>query len=172
MVNGRLPRPATSATDGSERPADCASDTDCTGYIPWATLGAQKADPYGKMIRYSVTPAFANTATPIALTSSPNRNVYTRTSGPSPVPLVSSVPALIWSQGPGGGGTSADGLVLPDDSTTNIDEKANGGTTVTTVISRDPSEATTAAGGEFDDIVTWVPTGLLFNRMVTAGRLP
>jgi type II secretory pathway pseudopilin PulG len=174
MVNGRLPRPATSATDGNERPADCANDTDCTGFLPWTTLGTQKADAYGKIIRYSVTPSFANAATPITLTSAPGRSVSTRQSvAPfGVVTMITSVPALIWSQGPERGGTSADGAAMPDDSTTNLDEKANGGATVTTVISRNPSESTTAPGGEFDDIVTWVPTGLLLNRMVTAGRLP
>ncbi|MBS3934952.1 MAG: prepilin-type N-terminal cleavage/methylation domain-containing protein, partial [Sulfuritalea sp.] len=35
VVHGRLPRPAVSATDGSER-GPCANDADCHGFIPWA----------------------------------------------------------------------------------------------------------------------------------------
>jgi hypothetical protein len=29
-----------------------------------------------------------------------------------------------------------------------------------------------AAGGEFDDIVTWLSENVLYNRMVAAGQLP
>jgi hypothetical protein len=38
-------------------------------------------------------------------------------------------------------------------------------------VSRNPSSPG-APGGEFDDIVSWLPTGILFNRMVAAGKLP
>jgi hypothetical protein len=40
-----------------------------------------------------------------------------------------------------------------------------------TFVSRPPSPAD-AAAGEFDDIVTWLSKYLVFNRMVSAGRLP
>jgi type II secretory pathway pseudopilin PulG len=173
MINRRLPRPAKSATDGTEKDVDCADDTACTGFIPWTTLGVSGSDAYGKLIRYSVTPAFSN-ATPFTLSSTPNRIVQTRQSV-SPfglVTLVSGVPAIIWSQGAEGGGTSADGQAQLDDSATNLDEDVNSAATVVTAISRGPSEATATAGGEFDDIVTWVSASLLINRMVSAGRLP
>lgn len=173
MLNRRLPRPANSATDGTEKTADCADDTACTGFIPWTTLGVQGTDAYGKLIRYSVTPAFSNT-TPFTLSSTPNRVVQTRQSA-SPfalVTLVSGVPAILWSQGAERGGTSAAGEVQIDGSATNLDEDVNAAATVVTAISRVPSEATSATGGEFDDIVTWVSASLLINRMVSAGRLP
>jgi hypothetical protein len=35
-----------------------------------------------------------------------------------------------------------------------------------------PPEPATAAGGEFDDLVAWIPVGLLYGRMVAAGVLP
>ena len=59
MINGRLPRPATSSSDGTER-GNCTTELECTGFIPWTALGVSKVDSYGKIIRYSVTPAFAN----------------------------------------------------------------------------------------------------------------
>ncbi len=36
-------------------------------------------------------------------------------------------------------------------------------------VSRPP---TTDSGNEFDDLVVWLPATILFNRMVSAGRLP
>lgn len=173
MINRRLPRPANSATDGTEKSVDCADDAACTGFIPWTTLGVQGTDAYGKLIRYSVTPVFSHAA-PFTLSSTANRNVQTRqsTSPFALTPLVSSVPAIVWSQGSERGGTSAGGDVQLDDSATNVDEDVNAAATVVTAISRFPTDATAATGGEFDDIVTWVPAGLLMNRMVSAGRLP
>jgi len=38
-------------------------------------------------------------------------------------------------------------------------------------VSRTRTEAGTTVG-EFDDIVTWLSRYVLFNRMVTAGKLP
>lgn len=35
-----------------------------------------------------------------------------------------------------------------------------------------PPSASESEGGEFDDIVTWISTNTLLNRMVSAGRLP
>ena len=38
--------------------------------------------------------------------------------------------------------------------------------------SRIHSNNTTASGGEFDDIVVWIPLNTLMSRMVAAGKLP
>jgi hypothetical protein len=38
-------------------------------------------------------------------------------------------------------------------------------------VSRPPDPAS-AAGGEFDDLVTWIPVALLYGRMISAGVLP
>ena len=53
MIHGRLPRPAASATDGVERDTPCTRDADCTGFVPWATLGTSQVDAWGKILRYS-----------------------------------------------------------------------------------------------------------------------
>jgi prepilin-type N-terminal cleavage/methylation domain-containing protein len=58
IVNGRLPRPATSEADGKERAAACADARECTGYVPWVTLGLPKADLWGKLLGYSVAPQY------------------------------------------------------------------------------------------------------------------
>ncbi|MEZ5614763.1 MAG: type II secretion system protein [Rhodocyclaceae bacterium] len=175
IANGRLPRPATSATNGAENPATCADDAACSGFVPWATLGVRKLDGWNKLIRYSVTPAYANAA--ITLATVANRTVQTRDAGAAPYLAGQAacstanqcVPAVIFSHGKNNWGTSETGAALPDSSATNVDEDANN-TGPTSYFSRLPG--TDATGGEFDDVVVWLPTTILFNRLITAGKLP
>lgn len=177
VVNGRLPRPAISATDGAENPTTCTSDAACSGFIPWATLGVEKLDAWAKLIRYSVTPAYANV--PITLATIANRTVQTRDITGAAVYLAGQascttagacVPAVIFSHGKQRWGTTDTGTTLADGSATNADEDANN-TGPANYFQRTPSTATTG-GGEFDDIVVWLPTSILINRMISAGRLP
>lgn len=161
MVNGRLPRPATSPTNGAENGALCASEADCTGFLPWVALGTAGTDAWGRLFRYSVTPAYANAV--FSMTTPATKNVTN---------FASQVPAVVISSGANRPQFDETGAAIADDgSTTNVDEGTNA-TATTTFISRPRSEVTTSAGGEFDDIVVWVPTGILLNRMVAAGKLP
>lgn len=177
VANGRLPRPAVSAADGAEAAA-CGSDAACSGFIPWAALGVKKLDGWGKLIRYSVTPAYANAA--ITLAAVANRTVQTRDSAGTAVYLAGQaacstanqcVPAIIFSQGKNNWGTTDAGVALPDASATNADEDANDAGP-TNYFSRLASTDTAATGGEFDDMAIWLPTTILVNRMITAGKLP
>ena len=177
VVHGRLPRPAVSASDGNERSADCGNDADCTGFIPWTTLGVKKTDAWNKMVLYSVTREFAN-STPFKLNTEGNKKVKTRDAAGTISHLVGSAgacsssscaPAVVFSFGKNNWGTTADGTALADNSKTNVDEDANA-TEKIEFFARDPS--TVPTGGEFDDIVTWIPPYILFNRMIAAGRLP
>ncbi len=205
IVTGRLPRPATSATDGTETiipcvenaPSDPATDEECVGFIPWATLGITKIDGWGKLIRYSVTPAYAGGASgtsPITLTSVANRAVKTRDAAGTISYLAGKascsatdqcVAAVIFSQGKNRLGTMDGGSAIANTSTTNLDEIVNNSlpsqTTSTDSVpyfSRTPAECTALnnctdiVGGEFDDIVTWIPTYTIVNRLVAAGKLP
>jgi prepilin-type N-terminal cleavage/methylation domain-containing protein len=178
VANGRLPRPAASATDGAERAATCASDADCSGFVPWAALGVRKLDGWNKLIRYSVTPAYANAA--ITMTTVANRTVQTRDTAGTAQYLAGQatcnttnqcIPAIVFSQGKNNWGTTEAGVALPDASATNTDEDANN-TGPTNYFSRLTSEDTAATGGEFDDLVVWLPTTILVNRLITAGKLP
>jgi len=169
VINGRLPRPAVSATDGTER-GSCASEANCTGFIPWTVLGTSKLDPWGKIIRYSVNMAFANSA--FSLSTTGTKIIQTRLPPLFPTSsMITGIPAVILSHGRNNYGTSDSGATFADVSATNIDEGTNAGVTGT-FIYRPPSGNTGATGGEFDDIVSWVPVTILFNRMVTAGKLP
>ncbi|MGH7462759.1 MAG: hypothetical protein ACREMA_17250, partial [Longimicrobiales bacterium] len=69
---------------------------------------------------------------------------------------------VIWSVGPNAatGGTSTDEAQNPN---------PNGGSANRIFVSRTKSNT---PGSEFDDEVTWVGPYTVFNRLVTAGRLP
>lgn len=168
MVNGRLPRPATSATNGLER-GTCTTDVNCTGFIPWTTLGSPKLDGWGNIIQYSVTPAFADSA--FLLTSTGTKTIQEL---PLPAaPYATNIPVVIWSHGPENFGTDNSGVVRSNNSAsvTNVDEIANN-TASTLFYRRTPSTNAAAAGGEFDDIVTFIPTAVLIGKAVAAGKLP
>lgn len=176
-ANGRLPRPATSATDGAENPGLCASDVACAGFVPWATLGVPKLDGWGKLIRYSVTPAFANN--PITLATVANRTLQTRDAAGNAVYLAGQsacnttnqcVAAIVFSQGKNHWGTTEDGTALADGSTTNADEDANNAGP-TNYFKRPSTDNTAAPGGEFDDLVVLLSTNILFNRLISSGRI-
>lgn len=177
VANGRLPRPATSAVDGAEAPVACASETACTGFLPWQTLGVRHTDGWGKLLRYSVTPAFANAG--FTLATPATKKLQSRDGAGNLVYQVGNAsacsaanpcaPAVVYSAGKNNWGTRADGTAVGDASATNADEDRNDSAT-TLFIVRTPAAA--GAGGEFDDLVGWLPTTVLFNRMVAAGRLP
>lgn len=181
VANKRLPRPATNAMSGVENPATCPSDAACTGFIPWATLGITKLDAWGKIIRYSVTPAFANTN--ITLSTVANRKVLTRDPATGATNYLigqaaacsasqQCAPVVVFSHGQRRLGTTDAGIAIPDDTATNLDEDVNN-IGPTNYYQRISSEGTAAAtGGEFDDLVTWLSPSILFNRMVAAGQLP
>ncbi len=181
MINGRLPRPATSVSDGTERATTCGSQAQpkaaCTGFIPWAALGLPRTDAWGKQLRYSVSPNFADS--PFNFTTSTAGHKKVCPDSACATPVVSGVPAVILSHGPNNWGYRDDGTQFGDLSSTNTDEDLNDAKFKCTVdadcddfISRTISKNTGGAGGEFDDLVAWIPNTVLFNRMVTAGRLP
>lgn len=180
MATGRLPRPAVSVTNGSER-ASCATEAECTGHIPWTALGTSKTDAFGKMIRYSVSRDYANGS--FTLSTVANRAIQTRDAAGTAVALTTPIascsvatpctPAVIFSLGANNYGVTTDGATVADGSASNTDEDANATNDGTTAFMyRQASENTGTAGGEFDDQVVWIPPGVLFNRMVQAGRLP
>jgi prepilin-type N-terminal cleavage/methylation domain-containing protein len=172
MVNGRLPRPAVSDTDGSERTAACTTNADCTGFLPWGVLGVPRTDAYGKLIRYSVTPALANGA--ISMSSAGNKTVKTY-QGTTQVILANDAAAVLISHGQNNWGRTADNVSMPDNSTTNFNEDDNAnndGTSANPFWARTATDNTAAPGGEFDDQVVILPQPLLVSRLIAAGKLP
>lgn len=179
VVNGYLPCPDTSG-DGVEdtgpNPNDCgrltatssnAYPNGVVGRIPWVTLGINaEFDPWGDghFVYYAVNGAFVGGPPPDGVFDldaegdDPGKlRIYSSAANcGSGVNLVAdNVPAVIW--------TSAKTIY-----TGNADEDENLNWN-TCFVTRPYS---TLANQEFDDQMVWLSPNVLFNRMVSAGKLP
>jgi type II secretory pathway pseudopilin PulG len=174
IANGNFPCPAKSASDGAEDRNVSGACNQRQGYIPWSALGVAKLDAWRRIIRYSATPAYTNSATKFKLGDARDITISTRDTADTLINLSNSndIPVVILSHGKNGHGATLDnGTSLGNTSTTNTDEQTNFNAAGTSIVSRNPSARTTGSG-EFDDLVEWISPNILFNRMVTAGRLP
>lgn len=176
MSNGRLPCPADgTASGGNELITDTGTAATCTltkGVLPWSTLGVPETDGWSRRFTYRVaanyadgadgTGAACNIAAGISfqLCSSANLNVLAASGGSS---VATNVPAVVVSHGrngsgayPAGGGAQI-GTASGDESENADDDNI--------FVGRDYAT-------DFDDQVVWLSPNILFNRMVTAGKLP
>lgn len=190
LRNGRLPCAARAATPsgqpysglyaGNEYP-DCnnASQADkAYGVVPWITLGTSETDGWGNRFTYRVSSDFADaiagatyggcTPSPVpaqasfGLCSAGYPDIYSNASKTETV--ANDVPVLIISHGKNGAGAyTRQGTQRPVGS--NTDELENSNHTNKDYVSRLPTS-------DFDDMVEWVTTNTLANRMVAAGKLP
>ncbi|MBS1188529.1 MAG: prepilin-type N-terminal cleavage/methylation protein [Rhodocyclaceae bacterium] len=170
-----LPCPDKTAGGGAGTPNDGVEDRlpagGCVtpeGNLPWVTLGlSDNTDPWGRRIRYHVTPAFSNSTTGIALTSLGDMTVLDAAAGAT---IATTIPALLLSHGRNGrGGITPTGATVPT-AGSGADELAN--TDGNLIFVSHPKTEAGAAGGEFDDQVVWLTPNILFNRLIQAGRLP
>lgn len=174
MSHGYLPCPAVSVTNGAEdRDVATGACNKRVGFLPWAEVGFHKLDSWGHLYRYSVSPVFSNSVTKISLTSTGDITVVARDVNGA-TSNVSNIPAALVAHG-----SSApwayqdDGTQITDASLTNLDEDVNGNTASGIFFyTKDITKNVGSTGGEFDDLVVWIPTSLYLNRMVTAGQLP
>ncbi len=190
VVNGYFPCPAPVdlSTGGAEAVRDANGICPIrVGLVPWTTLGVGRRDGWGNLFRYSVTPAFSNstagTGTKFSLTSAGDILVRTRDSASALQTLASAanVPVAIVSHGARAAWAyTADGVQIADTAYANPvvygnpDEDTNAAAAGTTFVSRTSTkpEIALTLGGDFDDMVVWISTNVLFNRMVAAGKLP
>lgn len=177
VSKGRLPCPATTTSNGTESPAGGVC-TVADGFVPAATLGITPTDNQGyavdgwsNRIRYAVTIDHANAFTKIngmqnigMGTLTPDLSVCASATGITPPTcgavtniLTNNAVAVIYSVGKN---------IVP----AGIDENANL-VPDQVFVSHVPSPPS-APNGEFDDIVTWLSPNIIYNRMVTAGKLP
>ena len=180
VVHGYFPCPAISPSDGKEdRVAATGKCTDGKrrGLLPWVTLGVKADDAWGQLFQYSVTPAFSDSVTRFTLSTARDITIQTRDTAGSTINLSNEneIPVVVHSTGKTAywGWATSSGTQNADSPNSNDDEDINSATNATgkVFISRTPS-ATTSNGGEFDDLVVWIPPYVLFNRMISAGKLP
>jgi prepilin-type N-terminal cleavage/methylation domain-containing protein len=173
VTNGRLPCPADPALvtgsvgSGLERAAIAGGCTGgaaaVAGALPWATLGMQELDVWGRRVSYRVTGVFAQPITgqaAFALNSAGDINIRATAAGTL---LAANVPAVVVAHGLNGFGaylpTGAQMAASAD-----ADETENADADVEFV-----SKAFTST---FDDQVVWIAPSILMHRMVSSQKLP
>ena len=199
IAHGRFPCPADATSAGREPQGTDPARGACPvyhGFLPAAALGLAASDGHGyavdgwgiaaNRIRYAVA---NQTVGPSGNSAAFTRVNGVRSAGIAPLSdpalsllhvcasgtgvsrgahcgsaptLVSTTPVVIWSVGPNAltGGKSVDEAQNPN---------PNGGSADRIFVSRVRSGV---PGGEFDDIVAWIPMPILIGRMVAAGQLP
>ena len=182
MSKGYLPCPAKSASDGTEdRTGGICTLNKRFGFLPWTELGVKKTDSWERLFIYSATPAYTNSTTPFSLSTSPDITIKTRDASGTLVPLsnANAIPAVVLSHGPNGiFGTTENGILLTSTSpgSNNVDDQKNNTPSGTAngliFVSRDPAGPGNSTDEAFDDIVLSLSPNILFNRMVSAGKLP
>lgn len=150
QVNPHLPCPDTD-NDGAENrtgPTTCAADI---GVLPWVTLGLGQLDSWNNNYIYSVTADFYN-SNGFVLTSLGGNTILDAAGGTT---IAAAIPVVVISKGKNGNGAQADEVE---------NDAAN-----TIFVSHEQIDV---GANAFDDIVVWIPSAILFNRMVAAGKLP
>jgi type II secretory pathway pseudopilin PulG len=201
IAHRRLPCPASSTSLGVEvigtafAPGGGACSLPWTGYIPAVTLGLVPmnssmlyVDAWGNPIRYAVT----DFTTAFTVSGTAGTRPFTSTDGMRAVYNAATLAALgpdlqvcdtaTGITGAGAGANCSASNVLSNNSVavifstgknsptggTGTDEAANLNTD-RAFISHTP---TTAVGNEFDDVVLWFSSYLLYSRMIMGGALP
>lgn len=199
-ANGRLPCPATAASNGIEAPAGggtcallAAGDAVPVGFLPGATLGlgpldnaGRVLDAWGNPLRYAVSNA--------------NGSAFTSANGVQGIGMANLATTQLIVCPTAAGGVQNSGTPDADCPAGGSAYARNAAAVVYSLgknaatggaggdeqhnpnpnsplaadrvfVSHDPAPAT-AANGEFDDILLWLSPNVLFNRMIAAGRLP
>lgn len=163
--------------DGLEDRAAGGACTNATvGMLPWVTLGLTGGDAWANRYRYWVQGTYSDdiAVPPFTLASVAGAGLINeRDPADAITPLANNIVAVVISHGRNGyAGISTDAIARQAIPGANIDEDEN--VNIDTVfVSRPPSDVTaTTAGGEFDDILIWLPEFELKAKMVEAGVLP
>jgi len=144
-----LPCPDTDGDGIENRSGSACVSQD--GDLPWADLGLGRQDAWGTPLRYAVTAVFSDSTTGFTLMSLGTLQVCPENT--CATVLASAVPAVIHSRGKNGAAAAAGA-----DEADNADGDAN-------FVQREHDAS-------FDDVVAWLPPGILINRMIAAGKLP
>ena len=153
------------------------------GWLPWQTLGLAQAGPlsdaWGNLFRYRVDTNFSNSAGFVLSppTAATIQVCTTFTCTATPPTLATGLPLIVISHGKNGfGARSITGFLNPAPVSADEIENTNGRNAADTADATDVnfvSHVQSLPGAtEFDDIVVWLPTSIIFSKMVAAGKLP
>jgi prepilin-type N-terminal cleavage/methylation domain-containing protein len=183
QANGHLPCPSTHTTEGKADPVTNGACTVMHGFVPSTTLGLNGRinddglllDPWQNPYRYSVASstvssgrAFTSTAGLKELFNDSELSTITNTlrvcdaAACSGVVMADRVPALVFSMG-------ADWATY-----NSADETENAGTTLGAYDIADDADfaSTEFVEDVFDDQLVWISPHILFNKLISAGKLP
>lgn len=146
-----LPCPDTDNDGRENRTGNACTNQD--GTLPWGDLGIGRQDAWNTAFHYRVTAAFSSNATGFALTSTGDMRICDRADCSGTI-LAIQIPAVIFSRGKNGAAVPTDA-----DELENLDADT------------DFVQHTITSSG-YDDQVAWLSSNILFNRMLSAGRLP
>lgn len=194
LANGRLPCPASAASNGIESPPGGGACTNpWNGFVPAVTLGLSQVDEQGyaidawglaqNRVRYAVTTANGSAFTTAGQMRTrgmagltPDLRVCRSGAGITGAgaaadcgpgdTLSQTAVVVIYSLGANAasGGTSADEAQNPNSNPNSLNNDR-------AFVSR-VRAAPGAGAAEFDDLVTWLSPNILYSRLVTAGQLP
>lgn len=177
LSNRHLPCPDKTAganNGANDNPNDGVEDFNAAGNcivqegrLPAATLGLQTAlDYWGQPLIYRVTPTYSDRAPLNTFSLGSNGNLRVCNEAACNVPrLTDTAVAVIVSRGKNLGVCAT--LPSPPGCP---DERENDDADNDFV--RHTPTVTGSANGEFDDVVVWLSSNILLNRMVQAGQLP
>lgn len=175
-----LPCPDTNGDGIENRPStgECLQER---GFFPWRDLGTASQDAWGNRIRYAVVGDLANSTIGFHNGSTGIWNQILSTTAncsltPPNIDVSTNVPVVLISHGPNSRGARNVNLPLATATPappagTGADELQNLGTpqntcTTNSFISANPTDT-------FDDLVTWLPFGVLISRVCpTPGGCP
>ena len=190
MVNGYLPCPTTITDPDNDRygleDLACDSDPVAEGYLPWRTLGVPEtdswglprsagADPFIGHWRYRVDRGFSNSAALFTLNTAQAENltIVDRRGRLLTAPTETPV-AIIYSTGanlaPDGENARFEGA--PCGNPGGYDAGAGTSCPDGEPLYQGGDVSGVGAAATYDDMVVWLSRPRLFNRMVSAGRLP
>lgn len=172
ISNGYLPCPASQVSGIEDR-----NGTSCNyrvGYLPWATLGVNQLDGWGRLFRYSASPQFTSGVFAISSVA----DITIKNLDGTYLSTASSVPVVIVSHGSNGiygtlsnGNTISTAAPIAGNVARQQDNVSGVAGAGVIFYSADYTARTTTTDEDFDDQIVWISRNILINRMVTAGKL-
>jgi len=171
-----LPCPDTN-NDGLEDARNVAGFCNAArGGLPWITLGVKGEDAWGNRYTYAVDPGYSNNTVGFASTPAAtlaDLDIFPNASCAAPA-VMENVPVVVVSHGPQGrgalnmgGGTPIAPASVAADERQNLNVAVGSLPCANTIsfVSHTPTD-------NFDDLVMWLSSNELFNRVCPAGGCP